>query len=107
MTNVVDECRRTWRRLGVPREMAEEMAADVKADIAAAEADGFSAAAVIGADPRAFATAWATERGIVRPRLRLALTAASALVGAVPWGLLSSSCTGLRATRWPRSSATT
>jgi len=84
MTQVVDECRRTWRRLGVPRDVAEEMAADLEADIAAGAAEGYSPAAVIGADTSAFAAAWATERGVVRPRLRLALTATAALLGAIP-----------------------
>jgi len=84
MTHVVKKCRRTWRRLGVPRKVAEEMAVDLEADIAAAEAEGHPATSVIGADAEAFATAWATERGVVRPRLRLALTALAALVGALP-----------------------
>jgi hypothetical protein len=84
MTQVVDECRRTWRRLGVPREVADEMAADLEADLAAGAAEGYSPAAVIGTDTTAFAAAWATERGVVRPRLRLALTATAALIGAIP-----------------------
>lgn len=84
MTHVVEECRRTWHQLGVPRGVSDEMAADLEADIAAAAAEGHSARSVVGADAKAFATAWATERGVVRPRPRLALTAVAALVGAVP-----------------------
>jgi len=78
MTQVVHECRRTWRRLGVPREVADEMAADLEADLAAGAAEGYSPVSVVGADAKAFAAAWATERGVVRPRLRLALTATAA-----------------------------
>lgn len=84
MTQVVHECRRTWRRLGVPREVADEMAADLEADLAAGAAEGYSPVSVVGADAKAFAAAWATERGVVRPRLRLALTATAALLGAIP-----------------------
>lgn len=84
MSIVIEECKRTWRRLGVPRPVAEEMAVDLESDLEAAAPEGLSPAAVIGADVRSFAAAWATERGVVRPRLRLATTAAAALVGAVP-----------------------
>jgi len=84
MAIVIEECKRTWRRLGVAREVADEMAADLESDLAVAAADGVAPAAVIGADVRSFAAAWATERGVVRPRLRLGMTAAAALVGAIP-----------------------
>jgi len=36
----VEECRREWRRLGVPDPIANEMAADLTADIEEAEAEG-------------------------------------------------------------------
>jgi hypothetical protein len=69
----VEECRREWKRLGVPDPVANEMAADLTVDLEEAEADGASAEEVLGRgahDPRSFATAWATERGLVqRPRL--------------------------------------
>jgi hypothetical protein len=84
MTDAVGECRRTWRRLGVAKDVADEMAVDLEADIAAAAAEGFSVPSVVGSDVRGFATAWATERGVVGPRLRLALTASAALIGAIP-----------------------
>jgi hypothetical protein len=46
------------------------MAADLAADLAEAEADGASPEQVLGSgafDPRAFAAAWARERGVARP----------------------------------------
>jgi len=84
MTKVVNECRRTWRRLGVPQKVVREMAAELEADLAAAAAEGYSPVSVVGAEAKAFAAAWATERGVVRPRLRLALTATAAVLGAIP-----------------------
>lgn len=66
MTAYVEECRREWKRLGVPDLLAEEMATDLEADLAEAEADGVSAAEILGeSDPRRFAAAWASERGLV------------------------------------------
>ena len=40
MNAYVDECRREWKRLGVPDGLAEEMAAELEADLAEAETDG-------------------------------------------------------------------
>jgi hypothetical protein len=66
MTAFVEECRREWKRLGVPDLLAEEMATDLEADLAEAEADGVSAAEILGeSDPRRFAATWAGERGLV------------------------------------------
>jgi hypothetical protein len=84
MSDVVRECKRTWRRLGVPRDVAAEMAADLEADLAAAAQEDLRPEGLVGPDPRAFAAAWATERGVVRPRLHLVVTAGAAIVGAVP-----------------------
>ncbi|MDX6486383.1 MAG: hypothetical protein QOF43_1536 [Gaiellaceae bacterium] len=81
---VVNQCVRTWRRLGVSKEVADEMAAELGADLESAAAEGLSATSVVGSDARGFAATWAFERGVVRPRLRLGLTAFAALVGAVP-----------------------
>jgi hypothetical protein len=64
----VDECRREWKRLGVPDPVANEMAADLAADLEEAAAEGVSAEEVLGSgafDPRAFAGAWAAERGVI------------------------------------------
>ena len=66
MTTFVEECRREWKRLGVPDLMADEMATDLEADLAEAQADGVSAAEILGeSDPRRFAQTWASERGLV------------------------------------------
>jgi hypothetical protein len=66
MSPFVEECRQEWKRLGVPDLLAEEMATDLEADLAEAEADGVSAAEMVGeSDPRRFAATWATERGLV------------------------------------------
>src|SRR5262249_6625359 len=64
------ECRREWQRLSVPDQVANEMAADLKADLEEAEAEGASPEAVLGSeafDPRSFAASWAAERGVVGP----------------------------------------
>jgi hypothetical protein len=70
MIDFVEECRREWRRLGVPDPIANEMAIDLTADIEEAEAEGGSAEDVLGNslfDPRRFAAAWASARGVTAP----------------------------------------
>ncbi len=70
MSEFVEECRREWRRLGVPEAVANEMAADLTADLEEAEAEGGSPEDVLGNsafDPRRFATAWAVARGVTAP----------------------------------------
>lgn len=94
MTDFVDRCRREWKTLGVPDPLAEEMAADLAADIADAEAEGVSVEELLGRsafDPKSFAASWAVERGVVpapttrqgsarrRPVVLVAFTALSAL----------------------------
>jgi len=93
MSDFVRRCRREWRRLGVPDALAEEMAADLTADLKEAEDEGVSAEEFLGNsvfDPRAFAASWATERGIIpaptgqqnarrRPLLLVAFTAVAAV----------------------------
>ncbi len=72
MNEFVEECRREWRRIGVPDAVANEMAADLAADLQEAEADGASAEEVLGSgafDPRAFAASWAAERGVIQTPL--------------------------------------
>ena len=88
MTAYVQECRREWRRLGVPDLLAEEMATELETDLAEAEADGVAAAEMLGeSDPRRFAANWASERGLVaeppprqRSRKRLWILIAVGLV---------------------------
>jgi hypothetical protein len=66
MPAFIEECRYEWKRLGVPDSMAEEMATELEADLAEAQADGVSAAEILGeSDPRRFAAMWARERGLV------------------------------------------
>src|SRR5580658_3126108 len=67
MSEFVEECRREWRRLGVPDPVANEMAADLAADLDEAEAEGGSPEDVLGNaafDPRRFAASWAAARGV-------------------------------------------
>lgn len=71
MSDFVEQCRAEWRRLGVPDQIAEEMAGELTLDIREAEADGLSVEELFGSsatDPRAFAASWASERGIIRNR---------------------------------------
>jgi hypothetical protein len=68
MSDFVEQCRREWKRLGVPDAHAEEMAADLAADLAEADAEGISADELLGSsvfDPSTFAASWAAERGII------------------------------------------
>jgi hypothetical protein len=70
MIDFIEECRREWKRLGVPDPIANEMAVDLTADIEEAEAEGGSAEDVLGNsyfDPRRFAAAWASARGVTAP----------------------------------------
>ena len=71
MNEFIEECRREWRRLGVPDPIANEMAADLIADIEEAESEGGSSEDVLGNsafDPRRFAGSWAVARGVTAPR---------------------------------------
>lgn len=70
MSEFVEECRREWTRLGVPDPVANEMAADLTADLNEAAAEGGSPEDVLGNsafDPRRFAAAWAVARGVTQP----------------------------------------
>jgi hypothetical protein len=70
VNDFVEQCRREWRHLRVPDAVANEMAADLEADLAEAEADGASPEEVLGNsvfDPRSFAASWAAERGVIPP----------------------------------------
>lgn len=86
MNEFVEQCRREWKRLGVPDQVAEEMAAELRADLVEAEGDGVTVQELLGtsaSDPRAFAAAWAAERGFAgggsARRRPFALTAFTAL----------------------------
>lgn len=72
MNEFVEQCRKEWERLRVPESIANEMAADLDADLEEARAEGTSAEDVLGRDafdPRAFATKWAAARGVIPPAL--------------------------------------
>lgn len=101
MNEFVEECRREWKRLGVPDPVANEMAAELEADLQEAEADGVSAEEVLGigaVDPRAFAAGWAAERGVVErasrnghglpPRARMAAAIGALVLLAVSGAVL-------------------
>jgi hypothetical protein len=93
MSDFVEQCRREWKRLGVPDPLAEEMAADLASDLKEAEAEGVSAEELLGSsafDPRSFAASWAAERGVIpaphgrgkdrrRPLVLTAFTALAAI----------------------------
>jgi hypothetical protein len=67
LSSFIEQCRREWKRLGVPDSVAEEMATDLAADLQEAKAEGASPEDVLGADagdPRVFAASWAIERGV-------------------------------------------
>ncbi len=71
MSTFVDACRKEWGRIGVPEAVANEMAADLEADLTEAEADGVAPEEVVGNgffDPAAFAASWASARGVVENR---------------------------------------
>lgn len=82
MNGFVDECRREWKRLGVPRSVAEDMAAELEADLNEGTVED-----VLGsdaADARSFAQSWALERGVVRSRRRAHLPAVVATLALIP-----------------------
>ena len=69
MNDFVEQCRREWKRLGVRSAVADEMAAELTADLD----EGASPEEVLGsdaADPASFAAAWARERGVIPRRRR-------------------------------------
>ncbi len=101
MDPFVEACRTEWKRLGVSDADANEMAADLEADLREAASEGVAPEEVVGTgvfDAPAFAAAWATERGVVpaspEPRRApwrssmLVAAVAFAIVGAVGGGLL-------------------
>jgi hypothetical protein len=99
MSRFVDDCRKEWGRLGVPEAEANEMAADLEADLTEAQADGASPENVLGNgyfDAKSFAASWALARGVVTmtPRgghstisVRSLVLSLGALVGAVVAGI--------------------
>jgi hypothetical protein len=70
MNEFVERCLREWRRIGVPDAEANEMAADLDADLRDAAADGVAPEEVLGNgifDAPSFARSWAAARGVIPP----------------------------------------
>jgi hypothetical protein len=91
MNEFLEECRREWKRLGVADDVADEMATEVEADLAEADAERVPVADVVGTDARAFANDWATARGVISPRRRIpwvAVAVAALALVAIAGGVL-------------------
>jgi len=91
MKEFIEECRREWKRLGVADDVAKEMAAEVEADLAEADAERVPVADVVGIDARTFANDWATARGVIRTRRRIpwaAVAVAALALVAIAGGVL-------------------
>ncbi len=68
MNGFVERCLREWKRIGVPDAVANEMAADLDADLRDAAADGVAPEEVLGNgvfDAPSFARSWAAARGVI------------------------------------------
>jgi membrane protein implicated in regulation of membrane protease activity len=61
ITRIAADCARYWRETGVPRRAADEMRLELEQHLLEADAEGRSPERVVGADPAAFAEAWAAE----------------------------------------------
>ncbi|WP_157431695.1 hypothetical protein [Actinomadura hibisca] len=81
---VVKQCRRTWRRLGVPRAVVADMTAELTADLETACQDGRDPQSYVGGNPAGFARAWASERGVVPVRPLIGRVATVAIVCGLP-----------------------
>lgn len=91
MDEVLRVCTRTWRRLGVPRADVEDLQRELLDDLEAAAADGVDAQSYVGGDAAGLARAWASARGLVRPRYRVLGCALVALAVVVPM-MFAASC---------------
>ncbi|MFB7629506.1 hypothetical protein ACFC0M_00945 [Streptomyces sp. NPDC056149] len=81
--NAISQAMKTWHRLGVDEEAAQEMAEELAADLTAAVADGRSVSAYVGGDVDALVTSWAVEHGLLPVQhRRLKETGAAAAKGA-------------------------
>lgn len=84
MDEMLKTCRRTWRRLGLSRAEMDAMADELRADLVAAQAEGIDPQTYLGGDPAGVARAWASARGLVRPRYRVVAVMVVALLVTVP-----------------------
>jgi hypothetical protein len=83
----IEECRREWRRLRVPKSVAEDMAAELETDLAEARAEGISPEELLG-DPRSLAAAWAQEHGSQQRRTWIVPAAIAVLFAVAVAGAL-------------------
>jgi hypothetical protein len=70
MNDFVEQCLREWKRVGVADAVANEMAADLDADLRDAAADNVAPEEVLGNgifDAPSFARSWAAARGVIPP----------------------------------------
>jgi hypothetical protein len=82
MSDFIDQCRHEWKRLGVARAVADEMADELSADLQEGTPED-----VLGGDAgdaRSFAHGWAAERGVIPRRSRSRIPAALAVVALIP-----------------------
>ena len=79
--DILTEANRRWRRMGVRRNDRQEMLTELKDELSAAAADGYSSTAVLGDDRPEMFGQWAHERGVSGQALRLHLVIPAALVG--------------------------
>jgi hypothetical protein len=68
VSEFVNECRREWKRLGVRQSDAEEMAAELEADLEEGAPHEVLGSDVV--DATSFARRWAVERGVIPRRVR-------------------------------------
>ena len=78
---VLRDARRVWRRAAVRPADRRALLTELAEELAAADADGLPASAVVGDDRDATLRSWADERGLSGRALRLPLIVPVALVG--------------------------
>jgi hypothetical protein len=81
---VLRTCQRTWRRLGLTRSEIDAMSDELRADLAAATSEGVDPQEYLGGDAAGVARAWASARGLVRPRYHVVGVMVVALLVTIP-----------------------
>ena len=79
--DILTDANRRWRRIGVRRTDRREMLIELKDELCAADADGYSPTAVLGDDRPEMLSQWANEREVAGRALRLHLVVPAALAG--------------------------
>lgn len=75
------DARRVWRRAAVRPADRRALLTELSEELAAADADGLPASAVVGEDPSATLQQWADERGLSGRALRLGIVLTAGLIG--------------------------